>query len=541
REQICDNIDERGFGWQIWLVAGSGFFTESYNLFATNVILPSLAYIYWNGDDFNNHESTINLVTLGGSIVGQLTFGLLADLLGRRKLYGFELIFVIFGTVGLAGCGTGFGNSMSIMGWLIYYRFFVGVGVGAEYPLAGVITSEFAPVQSRARMMVAVTLMQPLGQVAAAAVGLTVLTTLGKKRGLESLTESPDDHKVAAAIIDRIWRIVIGVGAIPAFLAIVARLTIPESPRFTLDVSHDGKQALKANQEYLGQPIVDDYDDVVLDFEGNDSSDRNPFDEEPPATPKSPHPFSHQELKKYFGTEGNWRQLAGVSICWCCLDVAFYGLGIGNPRVVAQIWASSLASDNNAGLPMWGNPADPTLSIYNALYQDSLHYIITISLGSLLGSFVLLKAIDYVPRKAALAWSFLALGVTFAIVGGIYSTVVYTNLHAFLITFYALLQLLFNLGPNTIIFLLAAEIFPTRYRSTCFGIAAASGKLGSVIVQSILPRVNVDARNSTSMSRMLIAFAFVMALGSLFAWAWIPEVQYSRKPAAVPAVLEDGA
>ena len=43
------------------------------------------------------------------------------------------------------------------------------------------------------------------------------------------------------------------------------------------------------------------------------------------------------------------------------------------------------------------------------------------------------------------------------------------------------------------------------------------------------------------MSRMLIAFAFVMALGSLFAWAWIPEVQYSRKPAAVPAVLENGA
>jgi PHS family inorganic phosphate transporter-like MFS transporter len=144
-EQICDNIDERGFGWQIWLVAGSGFFTESYNLSATNVILPSLAYTYWNGDDFSDHESTINLVTLGGSIVGQLTFGLLADLLGRRKLYGFELIFVIFGTVGLAGCGTGFGNSMSIMGWLIYYRFFVGVGVGAEYPLAGVITSERVP------------------------------------------------------------------------------------------------------------------------------------------------------------------------------------------------------------------------------------------------------------------------------------------------------------------------------------------------------------------------------------------------------------
>ena len=39
---------------------------------------------------------------------------------------------------------------------------------------------------------------------------------------------------------------------------------------------------------------------------------------------------------------------------------------------------------------------------------------------------------------------------------------------------------------------------------------------------------------------MLIAFAFVMALGSLFAWAWIPEVQYSRKPASVPTNVEAG-
>lgn len=37
---------------------------------------------------------------------------------------------------------------------------------------------------------------------------------------------------------------------------------------------------------------------------------------------------------------------------------------------------------------------------------------------------------------------------------------------------------------------------------------------------------------------MLIAFAFVMVIGALFAWAWIPEVQYSRKPTIV---LEDGA
>jgi PHS family inorganic phosphate transporter-like MFS transporter len=101
-----------------------------------------LAYIYWSSDTTGHHETKINLATLTGTIIGQLVFGLLGDILGRRKLYGLELIFVVFGTVGLAGCGTGYGNSMSILGWLIYYRFFVGIGIGAEYPLAAVITSE---------------------------------------------------------------------------------------------------------------------------------------------------------------------------------------------------------------------------------------------------------------------------------------------------------------------------------------------------------------------------------------------------------------
>jgi MFS transporter, PHS family, inorganic phosphate transporter len=317
-------------------------------------------------------------------------------------------------------------------------------------------------------MMVAVTLMQPLGQVVAAAVGLIVLVTLGKRRGLNTLTESTEDHEAAAAIVDQIWRIVIGVGAFPAFVAIAFRLTIPESPRFTIDVSHDGKQALKANQEFWGWPIEDNYEDMDDNFEDMENPDAGgEVENVPNAGPHQPtsgcgrseesNPFSPSELKQYFITEGNWRYLAGCSISWFCLDVAFYGLGIGNPRVIAQIWSSSRVT-NTTNVPEWQNPSDPGLSIYDTLYQDSVHYIITISIGSLLGSLVLIKAIDYIPRKAVLAWSFCGLFALFAVVGGAYSTVVYTGQHALIITLYALLQLLFNLGPNTLIFLVSAII-----------------------------------------------------------------------------------
>jgi MFS transporter, PHS family, inorganic phosphate transporter len=81
-------------------------------------------------------------VTLAGSLVGQLLFGFLADKYGRRKLYGLELIVVIVATLGVAQSSSGY-NSMDILGWILFYRFLTGIGIGAEYPLSAVITAEY--------------------------------------------------------------------------------------------------------------------------------------------------------------------------------------------------------------------------------------------------------------------------------------------------------------------------------------------------------------------------------------------------------------
>jgi PHS family inorganic phosphate transporter-like MFS transporter len=186
-------IDLGNFNLRVWAVAASGFFTDSYNLFSTNVILPSLAFVYWTEDVHTWRETVINAMTLLGSIFGMILFGYLADKYGRTRLYGVELVIVVFSTIGVASSSAGF-NDMNVLGWLCAWRFVMGVGIGAEYPLSAVITSEFvndlaiydthladfqmyrwSATRARGRMLGAVFLMQPLGQVMSQIIGLAVL------------------------------------------------------------------------------------------------------------------------------------------------------------------------------------------------------------------------------------------------------------------------------------------------------------------------------------------------------------------------------
>lgn len=97
-----------------------------YNLFSTNVILASIAFVYYP----QGHEwpgLLINLFTLLGSVIGQLTFGFLADYYGRTRLYGIELVLVIVSTIGVATSSHGY-NDMSFLGLFIWWRFVMGIG-----------------------------------------------------------------------------------------------------------------------------------------------------------------------------------------------------------------------------------------------------------------------------------------------------------------------------------------------------------------------------------------------------------------------------
>lgn len=93
-------------------------------------------------------------------------------------------------------------------------------------------------------MMGAVFAQQGFGQLAAAIVALIV--TVGFKESLETASSVGKCSGVCQLAVDKMWRVVIGFGAVPACIALYYRLTIPETPRYTFDVAHD---ILKADED----------------------------------------------------------------------------------------------------------------------------------------------------------------------------------------------------------------------------------------------------------------------------------------------------
>ena len=73
-------------------------------------------------------DTSIKVATSAGTVVGQLAFGWLADMVGRKKMYGLELILIIFATV--AQSLSADSKSVSVVGVIIFWRVLMGIGIG---------------------------------------------------------------------------------------------------------------------------------------------------------------------------------------------------------------------------------------------------------------------------------------------------------------------------------------------------------------------------------------------------------------------------
>jgi PHS family inorganic phosphate transporter-like MFS transporter len=132
RRAALAEIDNAPLGWyhlRACIVAGVGFFTDQYDIFTVSMLTIMLGIVYWpqhKGTMPTPSDTAIKVATSGGTVIGQVAFGILADIVGRKKMYGLELIIIIVATLGQALSAPGPG--LSIVGVMIFWRVILGIG-----------------------------------------------------------------------------------------------------------------------------------------------------------------------------------------------------------------------------------------------------------------------------------------------------------------------------------------------------------------------------------------------------------------------------
>ncbi|KAL4074946.1 major facilitator superfamily domain-containing protein [Scleroderma yunnanense] len=480
RRVALAEIDNAPFSWfhvKVCIVAGVGFFTDAYDIFAIDIAVNMLKFTYGNGSISSWTSTGLKVATPIGNLVGQLLFGWLADIYGRKRMYGIELLIMIVATFSQALSGQS--PAVGIIGALIFWRFVMGVGIGGDYPLSAIISSEFAASRIRGRLMTVVFAFQGWGQFTAAAVGILVLSAFKSE-----ILESPYP---ASTPIDYCWRILIGMGCIPGVIALYFRLTIPETPRFTMDIERNISQAAK------------DIDTVV----GTHTGAVDKCSVEHVKAPRA----SRADFVAYFSRWKNLKVIIGTAYSWFALDIAFYGLGMNSSIILTAMNFSPSGSTNTSR------------SVFQSLRNNCIGNLILSVAGLIPGYWVSFLFIDSWGRKPIQLMGFIILTVLFLIMGFCYDILnaSQSGRHVF-VALYCLANFFQNFGPNTTTFIIPGEAFPTRYRSTAHGISAASGKLGAVVAQLAW------GGTGGSVKPIMQIFAFIMLTG-IFSTLLLPETK----------------
>ena len=241
RRLALEEIDKAGFGWtqfKMILIAGVGFLTDSYDIFGINLSSAMLAYVFWGGDIPSSTETLMKVSTSVGTVIGQVGFGWSADQIGRKKIYGLELIIMISATI--FQCTLGHSPAINFVAIFTFCRIVMGIGIGGDYPVSSIISAEFSTTKWRGAIMAAVFSNQGLGQLLAGIVAMVCVA--GYKDNLINVDLANGDKCVGDCLqaCDQMWRIIIGFGCVPGCIALYYRLTIAESPRYNLDIKqHD--------------------------------------------------------------------------------------------------------------------------------------------------------------------------------------------------------------------------------------------------------------------------------------------------------------
>ncbi|KAJ3575504.1 hypothetical protein NP233_g1045 [Leucocoprinus birnbaumii] len=369
----------------------------------------------------HNYGTTLRSLTFAGTVVGMLLFGWLSDKMGRKfGMMSATGIVAFFALLSAASSGA-HGSLTGMLAMLSAMRFMIGIGIGAEYPCGSVSAAEQSEEENVYKFAqhrwVAMSTYNMIvwGFVFAAFVPLVLFWIFG------------NDHLRA------IWRLSLGLGAVPAMVVFIWRLSMDEPTRYKKDSMKRARIPYK---------LV---------------------------------------IKRY------WVSLTAVSVIWFIYDFIVYPFDIYSTTILNNITGGS---DSLAVIFGWNvviNPMKPyegSRYLFPSAYKFELVTHIH-DTGAIGGAFLL----DFLDPK----WTLLAIQI-FALVvqsvvgflmAGLYKPL--TDHIAAFAVIYGIFQSLGGVGPGNCTILLAAKQSSTAVRGQYYGVAAATGKLGAFVGTWVFP------------------------------------------------------
>ncbi|OLN28813.1 MFS transporter [Desulfosporosinus metallidurans] len=184
------------FHYVLLITAGLGWMFDSMDTGIVSFILPVLMKEWHLSPEQVGNIGSIGLL---GMAIGAIIAGMIADRIGRKKVFAFTLLTYSIAT-GLCGLSW---NLTSLM----VFRFIVGFGLGGQLPVAVTLVSEFSPVKHRGKFLVLLESFWAFGWLLAAIISYIIIPRFG-------------------------WPLAFFIGFLPALYILFLWRTIPESPRY---------------------------------------------------------------------------------------------------------------------------------------------------------------------------------------------------------------------------------------------------------------------------------------------------------------------
>ncbi|KAM7521706.1 hypothetical protein LguiA_011608 [Lonicera macranthoides] len=448
--QVLNALDVAKTQWYHFtaiIIAGMGFFTDAYDLFCISLVTKMLGRIYYHIEGSSkpgslppNVSAAVNGVAFCGTLAGQLFFGWLGDKMGRKRVYGMTLMLMCICSI---ASGLSFGHdAKAVMATLCFFRFWLGFGIGGDYPLSATIMSEYANKKTRGAFIAAVFAMQGFGILAGGIFAIIVSAAFDARFKAPPYEVDPIASTIPQA--DYIWRIILMFGSLPALLTYYWRMKMPETARYTALVAKNAKKAASDMSKVLQVDIEAEQEKVEQIEESVNSFSL----------------FSKEFLRRH------GLHLLGTTSTWFLLDIAFYSQNLFQKDIFSAVG--------------WIPPAQ-TMNAVEEVYKIARAQTLIALCSTVPGYWFTVALIDVIGRFAIQLLGFAMMTVFMFALAIPYKHWTHKDNRIGFVVLYSLTFFFSNFGPNATTFVVPAEIFPARLRSTCHGISAASGKLGAIV------------------------------------------------------------